>query len=152
TAFNVADGFALSDLVVSAALSGLGTLRKQGTGTMVLTGTSTSFLGTTRVEVGRLLVNGNITNSPVVLAGGTLGGSGTTGNVNNVAGVASTLSPGDTGAGRLSTGALTLGSDVTYVAQLNGITPGTTYDTIDARGIVTLNNAALNATVGFTSA
>ncbi len=113
TAFDVADGPAEYDLIVSAAIHdhppastyGGMVLAKDGPGTMVLSGAST-FIGGVDVNAGTLLVNntsgsGTGTGTVTVHAGATLGGTGT------IAGQV-------TGAGRVSPGTsagiLTVGS------------------------------------------
>src|SRR5207245_145989 len=113
TTFTVADGSAAQDLVVSAVLSGTGGLTKQGAGTMVLSANNT-YTGTTGINAGTLLVNGSQPGSLASLNGGTLGGAGTTGAVLSGSAVGSKLSPGTTGAGRLTVGGLTLNGNVTY--------------------------------------
>jgi fibronectin-binding autotransporter adhesin len=80
--FNVANGAAATDLLVSAAVteasSGLG-ITKSGSGTMVLSG-SNNYTGSTTVSAGTLLVNGSLGNSAVsVASNATVGGSGAIG-------------------------------------------------------------------------
>lgn len=59
-------------------------LTKLGTGALTFTGTSPSFLGTTSIHEGTLVVNGSLAGSPVtVQSGGTLSGTGTVGNTLN---------------------------------------------------------------------
>ena len=82
--FDVADGAASTDLLVSAAINeanGTVGITKNGAGTMELTGTN-SYFGATTVSAGKLIVNGNIsTSNTTVQAGAALGGSGTVGAV-----------------------------------------------------------------------
>jgi fibronectin-binding autotransporter adhesin len=80
--FNVEDGSASTDLLVSAAVtqsSAVG-ITKNGAGTMELSG-SNSYTGATHVTAGTLVVNGNISTSSLttVDSGATLGGAGTVG-------------------------------------------------------------------------
>ena len=57
-------------------LHGTGSLVKTGTGSLSLTGNS-DFSGTTRVDQGRLAINGNLGNSAITVnSGATLGGNG----------------------------------------------------------------------------
>ena len=72
-------------------------LNKKGTGTLILTGTST-YSGLTDVQGGQLSVRGTLTNSAVqVESGATLGGAGTiSGAVTVLSG--GILSPGNSGA------------------------------------------------------
>jgi len=80
--FNVEDGSASTDLLVSAAVtqsSAVG-ITKNGAGTMELSGAN-SYSGATHVTAGTLVVNGNISTSSLttVDSGATLGGIGTVG-------------------------------------------------------------------------
>ena len=81
---NVANGAAAYDLVISGAISDVtnfpgSTLVKTGTGTMVLSGTST-YVGNTLVSAGTLLVTGVLGNTALTVENdATLGGSGTLG-------------------------------------------------------------------------
>ena len=65
----------VEDLTYAGAISGTGTVTKQGAGKLVLTGTHT-YTGATTVSAGTLLVNGVIGASAVTVTGGTLGGNG----------------------------------------------------------------------------
>ena len=148
----------------TATLSGIvsGTLQndllKTGSGTLELTAPNT-FLGTTIVLEGALLVNGSTASSILadVRAGATLGGSGTTGPVQ--IGGAAKLAPGDT-AGHtsvLSTGNLKFtDSTSTYAVQIGGIVVGgngtTGYDQVGVTGSLALNGASLAGSLlgGFT--
>jgi len=67
-----------ADYTFAPLLSGAGTVRHLA-GTTTLTGNSTAFTGTTRVEGGLLRVNQRLTGAMTVMSGGTLGGSGTVG-------------------------------------------------------------------------
>lgn len=65
----------------AGAISGTGTVNKQGTGTTILTGDNT-YTGTTTVSGGTLLINGDqeaATGDITVADGGALGGEGSTG-------------------------------------------------------------------------
>jgi autotransporter-associated beta strand protein len=62
----------------SGAISGSGALTKLNTGTLILTGNSSTYTGTTTVSAGRLNVLGNLGSSPVNVAdGASLGGEST---------------------------------------------------------------------------
>ncbi|MDZ7620720.1 MAG: autotransporter-associated beta strand repeat-containing protein, partial [Patescibacteria group bacterium] len=117
--FNVADGAAEHDLIVSSTISdhppsgstsysGM-VLAKTGPGTMVLSGANT-FEGGVAVDAGTLLVNntagsGTGTGAVMVNSGGTLGG---TGRING----ATTVGSGATLATGASIGTLTFGSSL----------------------------------------
>ncbi|MGO4671222.1 autotransporter outer membrane beta-barrel domain-containing protein, partial [Bosea sp. 2RAB26] len=92
-------------------ISGTGTLTKQGSGRLILTGNS-SYTGATSVLSGLLTVNGSLTGSAIMLAGGALGGSGTVGSV--IVGHAGTVAPGN------SIGTLTVAGNISF-------NPGSTY-------------------------
>ena len=126
--FNVADGSAASDLLVSAAITESGSvgITKNGAGTMELTG-SNSYTGATLVTAGKLTVNGNISTSvTTVQSGGTLGGSGTVGSLIVQAGA--TVTPGN------SSGVLTVDGDYTHAGtlalEINGLSAGSLHDQI----------------------
>ena len=113
---------------------------KTGAGHQVFSGTS-SYTGNTTVDGGTLSVNGSIVSSPLVTvnAGGTLGGTGTVGEVSIKAG--GTLAPGN------SIGTLTVQGNLTFVA-------GSTYavevsplgsDRVNVAGTATLGGATVAA-------
>ncbi|UXN58146.1 autotransporter-associated beta strand repeat-containing protein [Phyllobacterium zundukense] len=82
----------------AGTISGTGSVVKNGTGTMVLTGDN-AYSGTTDVFQGALIVNGDqsgATGNTLVTNSGTLGGSGVIGGNVNVASLGR-LSPGDPG-------------------------------------------------------
>jgi len=93
----------------SNAISGTGVVTKSGAGELILSG-SNSYTGSTAVNAGSLIINGNqsAANGVVtVAAGATLGGSGTIGGATTISGV---LAPGN------SIGTLTVANDVTWNA------------------------------------
>ena len=77
-------------LTFNGQLSGSGALSKTGAGTLLLTGDSSAFTGSTRVE-GMLTVNGSLCGDVNVLAGGRLGGTGVVCTTVN----AGTIAPGN---------------------------------------------------------
>jgi autotransporter-associated beta strand protein len=96
TTFNVGDGTAATDLLVTGVLrdgSGVtfgptqvSSFTKTGAGVMVLTGTNT-YTGTTIISGGTLAINGDsrgATGSVTVSSGGTLAGSGTVGGATTI--------------------------------------------------------------------
>ena len=95
-----------ADYTLAGALSGSGVLNKTGTGKLILSGSSTSFAGTTNVNGGTLAVNGTLSGTLNVNSGGVLGGSGTAGDVNVLAG--GVLAPGN------SIGTLTVNGNLTF--------------------------------------
>jgi len=71
-------------------ISDSGALTKDGSGTLTLSANN-SYSGVTTVAAGLLLVNGQQSSSPVVLTGGTLGG---TGRVGSITGTSGAIKPG----------------------------------------------------------
>jgi autotransporter-associated beta strand protein len=117
-------------------------LRKDGTGTWTLTGANT-YTGTTTVNAGSLLVNGNqsaATGAVTVTSGASLGGIGTIGGNITVA-TGGVLAPG--GSPGSSIGTLTVNGNIdlkgTYRANLNG----TNSDRLVVNGNLKLNSATL---------
>src|SRR5262249_28649001 len=124
---------------VGLAVSGGGTLELPAANTYTGT-TSVSGFGTT------LLVDGSV-GVVQVGTGSKVGGVGTVGNVSSTG---ATISPGDS-PGVLNTGSLTLDSNSTFLAELDGTTPGngtTGFDQVNAGGPVSLGSATLNAALG----
>jgi autotransporter-associated beta strand protein len=120
----------------SGVISGSGSLVKQGTGTMTLTGTST-YAGDTIVSAGKLLVDGALpgTGLVTVAVGATLGGGGSIGD--NTAGdqvvVSGTLEPGDRVGTLRINGDLTLNTDAMLKADA-----GATSDLVIVNGTLTM--------------
>jgi autotransporter-associated beta strand protein len=115
------------------ATSGAFGLTKEGAGTLILTGTggNAAHEGSTIVEAGTLLVNTAITDSAVtVRAGATLG-----------FGTASAVGLGAFGS------SLTLESGSTLAFELAAFD---SFDSILANGVVSLDGAILDITLGFT--
>jgi autotransporter-associated beta strand protein len=107
-------------------------LVKAGAGTLTLSAAN-SYTGATSVEQGSLLVNGQLNASAVtVRSGGLLGGSGTLGNVNVLAG--GTFSPGNS-PGLISLSQLALAG--TTLMEIDGLVRGTQYDAVDISGLIT---------------
>ncbi|WPZ34021.1 DUF4347 domain-containing protein [Thalassobaculum sp. OXR-137] len=127
------------------SLSGSGTLNI-GSGTLTLTDSaSTTFSGTISGS-GTIAGGGTYT----VASGATLGGTSTFSTAVTVAN-GGTIAPGNS-PGIISTGNLTLASGSTATMEIDGNTAGTGYDQIKVTGTVTLSNATLNATLGYTPA
>jgi autotransporter-associated beta strand protein len=118
-------------------ISGNGTLTQAGSGTLTLSGNNT-YTGTTAVNAGTLLVNGNqsaATANVTVAANATLGGFGTIGGATTVNG---NLAPGD-GIGKITfTAGLTTGNltDSSLKFELGAnTTAGGTYDTVETNAL-----------------
>ncbi|MCY3015213.1 MAG: autotransporter-associated beta strand repeat-containing protein [Planctomycetota bacterium] len=139
-AFNIGSGARVivkqSDTVTqgtdfSGTLNGLGGFIQAGSGTTILN-FANSYTGTTNVDAGTLIINGNqaaATGAVTVANGATLGGSGTIGGAVIVNGI---LSPGNS-PGLLTVGSLDLRAGSTTLMQIIGTgnlagTAGTDYD------------------------
>lgn len=124
------------DTSLSVGITGGGGLRKQGLGSLTLSGSST-YSGATAVDAGRLLVNGALgSGSLTVAAGATLGGSGSIGGLTSVAGL---YSPGNSPGILTQSAGLDLTATSTTLWELWGNTAaagdrGTLYDGIDLTG------------------
>ena len=140
---DVRDGSADVDGRMSNTLSGSANLQKTGLGTLDLTGNNT-YLGTTSINAGRLLVNGNqssATGTMTVGAGATLGGSGTIGS--SLTTVSGFLTPGSSGtnAGLLTASALTLGSTSLTQINVDGQVRGSSYDAVNVSNALAYGGA-----------
>jgi fibronectin-binding autotransporter adhesin len=142
-------------LTFSGIISGAGGLiiNPGGTispGAVKFTGDNT-YLGTTLVNAGTLLVNGNqsaATGTVTVNSSGTLGGSGTIGGAVTV-NSGGHLAPGES-TGILHTGALTLSSGSFFNVEINGAIAGSNYDEVISSGAINLAGSTLTLTVGGT--
>ncbi|CAN5138542.1 hypothetical protein BH11PSE4_BH11PSE4_41010 [soil metagenome] len=110
--------FDIGQLAPSGQYRNFGTFNKVGDSTWTLTGTS-SFAGPANVNGGTLAVNGDITSmsSVFVNAGGTLGGTGTVGNVAVTGG---TLAPGNSIGTLTIAGSLSFTAASAYLVQVSG--------------------------------
>jgi outer membrane autotransporter protein len=113
------------------AISGLGQVVQAGSGQTILTGAST-YSGPTTVAAGLLTVNGSITSSVLVNAGGALGGNGAVGPTTILAGAA--LSPGNSVGTLTVNGNLVLAAASLYMVEVQG----NTADRTNAGGTATL--------------
>jgi autotransporter-associated beta strand protein len=130
-------------------------LTKSGTGTWTLSGANT-YVGTTTVIGGTLLINGNqsaATGAVTVNSSGTtLGGTGTIGGSVTVNALAN-IAPGNGGntTAILSVGPLTLAPTSNFLVDINGTTAGSGYDRLSVTtGTVTIGVSNLVVTVGTT--
>ena len=137
-----------NDGTFAGVIEGSGNLVKAGSGSQSLTGMNT-YSGSTLLTDGSLLVDGSVV-SPVSLAGGFLGGSGTVAAVVTGSGSGGGLAPGN------SPGQLTISENVTlessqaFAAELNGLTPGAGHDQLVMTGVasvLTLNDPVLAASI-----
>lgn len=143
----IADGTASNDLAISAVMSGTGGLVKAGEGTLLLSANN-PYTGTSAIGEGTVLINGSQPSSAVVMKGGKLGGTGTTGAVSaeTEGGI---VGPG-TSPGILNTGGVTFNSATTLEIELQGTTPGTGHDQLNVVGSVSLGDATISVLLGFT--
>jgi autotransporter-associated beta strand protein len=126
---------------VSNAISGNGSLKQVGTGTLTLTGINI-YTGATTVSNGTLLVNGTLVSAVTIPSAGRLGGTGT---LNGAVTVNGTLAPG------ISAGTLTIRNNLilTGGATLR-YELGATSDRVNIVGNLTLDGTLhITATAGF---
>jgi autotransporter-associated beta strand protein/T5SS/PEP-CTERM-associated repeat protein len=147
-------------LTIVGNVSGPGGLAVANQGTVSLNGTNDFHSSLVEVDgPSTLLVQGTISsNTPMaVFPGGTIGGSGTIGNLasnivdSTLVGLQGTISPGSNGPGVLTTAnlqCLNLISNAVFHLKLNGPIPGN-YDQIKVKGFVDLNQARLEIVPGF---
>ncbi|WP_413814283.1 autotransporter-associated beta strand repeat-containing protein, partial [Bosea sp. Root483D1] len=120
----------------SGKIEGNGGLTKAGTGTLRLSGTST-YTGATRVEAGKLVVNGSLA-SNVTLDGGTLGGSGTIGALAVASG--GTVAPGNSIGTLNVSGNVAFAAGSTYQVEINAAGQS---DRIVATGLATISGGTV---------
>jgi outer membrane autotransporter protein len=119
--------------VYGGAISGSGGLRQVGTGTTTLTGTNT-YLGTTSIDAGTLLVNGSIVGPVTVNDGGTLGGTGSVGTTSVLSG--GTFAPGASIGTTKVNGDVSFASGSTFAVEINAAGQN---DKVEATGTGTLS-------------
>lgn len=98
-----------SDDTYAGGISGTGSLVKDGSGTLRLTGDNSAFSGDTTLVAGRLVLNGKLGGSSTIRAGSVLGGSGVIG---SGAGSSVTVTDGGTLSPGNSIGTLTINGDL----------------------------------------
>jgi len=134
-------------LTLAGILTGAGSPLFQGGGTFIITGTN-DCAGETLVQNSALFVNGRSTTGDLsVNSAGVLGGTGVIGRVS--IGNTGTLNPGAS-PGVLSSGNLSLFSSSIFLAEINGLNPGTQYDQMNVTGTVSLSGGMLALALGFT--
>jgi fibronectin-binding autotransporter adhesin len=141
------------ELDIPATISGgssgqLTVLNKYGLGQMRLSGNNT-YLNQTRIYEGTMQVDGSQSQSTVLGFGGTLQGIGTVGAISLTA-PAAAVAPGDS-PGILTCGNFGGGGSGSLNVELNGTTPGSTYDQLNVLGTVNLTGMSLNASLGYAS-
>jgi autotransporter-associated beta strand protein len=142
--YSFGDGTAANSGVIVGAIS----LVKEGSGTQTLGDTNT-YTGTTTVNSGTLIINGNISTSlTTIKSGGTLGGSGYVGGLSVEGG--GTLAPGNS-PGILNVGSTSLATLSTFAVEINGNTVSTQYDQLNVTGTMSLAGL-LSVTMGYTPA
>jgi len=100
---------------VASAISGVGGLTKQGSGTVIFSGAST-YTGPTQINAGTLVINGSTTSPTTVAAGATLKGTGTIASSLNVFG---TLRPGNSVGTINVAGPVTFNAGMTFAVELD---------------------------------
>src|SRR5579862_660076 len=141
-----------TQLTVNAPITGSGqSLTMAGTGTMIFQ-QNNSYTGTTTVNAGTLLANGNETSSAyVVNNGATLGGNGTVGPLTvNAGGI---VNPGG---GALSTGTLTVAGNALFnggiLDEVVNSTLSGAFDQLAVTGTVTLMSPNITGTAAMFTA
>ncbi|HEV8269551.1 MAG TPA: autotransporter-associated beta strand repeat-containing protein, partial [Thermoanaerobaculia bacterium] len=138
----------------AGVISGSGGITKTGTsGSHITLSGDNTYTGTTTVNSGTLVVNGDQPSSDVSVVGsGILLGSGTVGDV--AAANGTIVSPGGNpllatgGTAILKTGALTLSAGGAFDVDVNGTSAGGGYDRVAATGNVNLGGASLFVLLG----
>ncbi|MFC6447919.1 autotransporter domain-containing protein [Shinella zoogloeoides] len=122
------------------SISGMGTLDMAGSGTLNLTGDSSSFTGATTVLAGELKINGSLSGSAVTVAsGGSLSGAGVVGDLVTQSGA--TVTPGNSPGTLTVSGNYTALTGSTYAAEF--VPSSAISDRIDVSGTATIQNGAV---------
>jgi fibronectin-binding autotransporter adhesin len=128
-----------ADTIYAGVIQGGNGFIKQGTGTLTLSGTNT-YTGATTISDGTLAVNGSIEDSTTTVnTGGTLGGTGTVGNVTINSG--GTFAPGNSIGTTNVTGNVVFTAGSHYNVEVNAAGQS---DKIESTGTATLTGATVN--------
>jgi large repetitive protein len=136
----------------ASTLSGSGALTIDGGSSVRMLGNSSGFTGATTVNYASLTVDGSLSSSPITQTGGinqSLGGTGTMDSI-TTSGV---VIPGDNLGILTVQGNVALNASATYVAELEGSTPGSGFNQLNVTndGVVNLGGASLEKILsGFT--
>lgn len=125
----------------ATGVAGAGTILHEA-GTTRLTGDYAGFTGSATVSGGTLLVNTAFNRAVSVLSGGSLGGTGTVGDV--TLGSGATLAPGNSVGTLNVAGDVSFGAGSSYAVEVNdgGSVAGVNNDLLHATGTVTLDSGA----------
>ncbi|MDZ3832509.1 MAG: autotransporter-associated beta strand repeat-containing protein [Sphingopyxis sp.] len=125
-------------------LRGTGSLIKDGTGAVTLTGDASNFTGQTDILAGVLAVNGSLGGN-ITVSGGALNGTGTFGNVTT--GQGGTFAPGNS-IGQSNAASVTFEAGSVFEVELNdgGFVPGVNHDAIHVTGSATLIGGTVHVT------
>ncbi|WP_428029879.1 autotransporter outer membrane beta-barrel domain-containing protein [Ancylobacter sp.] len=123
----------------AGTISGEGLIDKSGSGTLTMSGNSSSFAGTTTVSAGELKISGWLGGVVTTQSGSTLSGSGTVGGI--VAEAGSTIAPGNSPGTLTVAGNYEQQSGSTYAVEVQ---PGSAVsDVISVQGSATLEDGAI---------
>lgn len=141
---------AASVLTISGTVGGAGGINKTGPGLLVLNAPTATYDGATSVDQGTLRLDAVLSSSqPVTVKNGaTLMGNGASSGTVSVR-EGGRLAPGSS-PGQLSVAALSMAAGSVLAAEIDGKNPITQYDSLAVSDAVSLNNATLNVTLGFT--
>lgn len=135
-----------ANLALSGAISSINGLTKTGAGQLTLLNTA-SYNGAVNVNAGTLTNNANVNGAISLGTSSMLSGQGFSGSVTSIGG---NINPGTGGTGLITTsGDFNLDSNSGLIVALNGTSPGTNYGQVAVGGQVTLGNATLIGTLGF---